>query len=155
MLSGFTGHKISFKFTTIKPQGRRTDEFTKRYWAFDSHVSFDITIDGKPYHIENLAAKAVLSSPLMKKPGKPGHGNGSFCRCGPHPGTAIYRPHDHQCNRTAAVATLLGEDAKVASKRAETGAYLTKAIPGARDRAFEVARLAKKIYTRMNQPVAP
>ena len=30
----------------------------------------------------------------------------------------------------AAVATLLGEDAKAASKRAETGAYLTKVYTG-------------------------
>ena len=67
VLSGFTGHKISLKFTTIKPQGRRTDEFTKRYWAFDSHVSYDITIDGKPYHIENLAAKAVPEFALNEK----------------------------------------------------------------------------------------
>ena len=52
----------------------------------------------------------------------------------------------------AVVATLLGKDEKAASKAAESGAYLTKAIPGAKDRAFDVARLAKKIYTRLNQP---
>jgi methylthioribose-1-phosphate isomerase len=155
VLSGFTGHKISLKFTTIKPQGRRTDEFTKRYWAFDSHVSYDITIDGKPYHIENLAAKAVPEFALNEK-----------ARENPDMGTALFAgavlTQELQyightiINVTvpAAVATLLGEDAKAASKRAETGAYLTKAIPGARDRAFEVARLAKKIYTRLNQPVA-
>jgi hypothetical protein len=52
----------------------------------------------------------------------------------------------------AAVATLLGKDEKAAAKGAENGAYLTKAIPGARDRAFDVARIAKKIYTQLNQP---
>ena len=59
--------KIDLKFTVIKPQGRRTDAFTKKYWAFDSFVSYDISIDGKSYHIENLAAKAVPEFALNKK----------------------------------------------------------------------------------------
>ena len=65
----FTGHKIELKFTVIKPQGRRTDAFTKKYWAFDSFVSYDISIDGKSYHIENLAAVGFLPNSLsIEKP---------------------------------------------------------------------------------------
>ena len=154
ILSGFTGHKIEMKFTVIKPQGRRTDAFTKKYWAFDSYVSYDISIDGKPYHIENLAAKAVPEFALNEK-----------ARENPDMGTALFAgavlTQELQyightiINVTvpAAVATLLGKDEKSAAKGAESGAYLTKAIPGAKDRAFDVARLAKKIYTRLNQPV--
>ena len=152
ILSGFTGHKIEMKFTVIKPQGRRTDAFTKKYWAFDSFVSYDISIDGKTYHIENLAAKAVPEFALNKK-----------ARDNPDMGTALFAgavlTQELQyightiINVTvpAAVATLLGKDEKTAAKEAESGAYLTKAIPGAKDRAFDVARLAKKIYTRLNQ----
>jgi methylthioribose-1-phosphate isomerase len=154
ILSGFTGHKIEMKFTVIKPQGRRTDAFTKKYWAFDSFVSYDISIDGKPYHIENLAAKAVPEFALNEK-----------ARENPDMGTALFAgavlTQELQyightiINVTvpAAVATLLGKDEKSAAKGAESGAYLTKAIPGAKDRAFDVARLAKKIYTRLNQPI--
>jgi len=153
ILSGFTGHKIDLKFTVIKPQGRRTDAFTKKYWAFDSYVSYDISIDGKPYHIENLAAKAVPEFALNPK-----------ARENPDMGTALFAgavlTQELQyightiINVTvpAAVATLLGKDEKSAAKSAESGAYLTKAIPGAKNRAFDVARLAKKIYTRLNLP---
>ena len=153
VLSGFTGHTIKLKFTVIKPQGRRTDAFTKKYWAFDSFVSYDISIDGKPYHIENLAAKAVPEFALNEK-----------ARENPDRGTALFAgavlTQELQyightiINVTvpAAVAALLGKDEKSAAKSAESGAYLTKAIPGAKDRAFDVARLAKKIYTLLNQP---
>jgi methylthioribose-1-phosphate isomerase len=153
ILSGFTGHKIEMKFSVIKPQGRRTDAFTKKYWAFDSYVSYDISIDGKPYHIENLAAKAVPEFALNQK-----------ARENPDMGTAIFAGSvltqelqyiGHTIiNVTvpAAVAAILGNDEKTAAKSAETGAYLTKAIPGAKDRAYDVARLAKMIYTSLNQP---
>jgi hypothetical protein len=153
VLSGFTGRKIALKFTEIRPGGRRTDSFTKKYWAFDSYVSYDISIDGKPYHIENLSAKAV---PAFAIEGK-GRDN-------PDMGTALFAgavlTQELQyightiINVTvpAAVATLLGKDVKAAAKGAENGAYLTKAIPGARDRAYDVARIAQKIYTRLIQP---
>jgi len=155
VLSGFTGHKITLKFTELMPGGRRTDDFTKKYWAFDSKVSYDISIDGKAYHIDNLAAKAVPEFALNAK-----------ARENPDMGTALFAgavlTQELQyightiINVTvpAAVATLLGEEAKSASKRAESGAYLTKAIPGARERAFDVARIAKSIYTGLNKPLA-
>jgi methylthioribose-1-phosphate isomerase len=151
VLSGFTGRKIALKFTEIRPQGRRTDTFTKKYWAFDSYVAYDITIDGKLYHIDNLSAKAV---PAFAIEGK-GRDN-------PDMGTALFAgavlTQELQyightiINVTvpAAVATLLGMDEKAAAKGAETGAYLTRAIPGGRERAFDVARLARKIYMRLN-----
>jgi methylthioribose-1-phosphate isomerase len=152
VLSGFTGRKIALKFTEIRPQGRRTDSFTKKYWAFDSYVAYDITIDGKPYHIDNLSAKAVPEFVIEGK----GRDN-------PDMGTALFAgavlTQELQyightiINVTvpAAVATLLGMDEKAAAKDAETGAYLTKAIPGGRERAFDVARLAQKIYTRLSR----
>ncbi|HNX10430.1 MAG TPA: hypothetical protein PKL29_09955, partial [Methanothrix sp.] len=52
----------------------------------------------------------------------------------------------------AAVGALLGEEEKAAAKKAEAGAYLTRAIPGARKNALEVARIARNIYSNLNQP---
>lgn len=49
----------------------------------------------------------------------------------------------------AAVAAILGMDENEAAKKAENGAYLTRAIPGARNNAKEVAKLAKLIYSRL------
>ena len=57
ILSGFTGRAIELKFTELRSHGRRTDKFTERYWGFDSYVSYDVNIDGKPYHVENLSGK--------------------------------------------------------------------------------------------------
>ena len=43
-------------------------------------------------------------------------------------------------------------DAKTAAKEAENGAYLTRSIPGANDKAAEVAKLAQSIYAEMKKP---
>jgi methylthioribose-1-phosphate isomerase len=152
ILSGFTGRKIGLKFTSIRPQGRRTDRFTKRYWAFDAFISYDITIDGKPYHIENLSAKVV---PEFAVEGK-GRDN-------PDMGTAIfagavlaqelmYIGHTIiNVTVPAAVAALKGAKEDDAAGDAEKGAYLTRAIPGGRDRAREVIAVAKGIYSRLTE----
>ena len=152
ILSGFTGRKIGLKFTSIRPQGRRTDRFTKRYWAFDAFISYDITIDGKPYHIENLSAKVV---PEFAVEGK-GRDN-------PDMGTAIfagavlaqelmYIGHTIiNVTVPAAVAALKGVKEDDAAGDAEKGAYLTRAIPGGKDRAREVILVAKGIYSRLTE----
>ncbi|NYT17297.1 MAG: hypothetical protein GKC06_04755, partial [Methanomicrobiales archaeon] len=52
----------------------------------------------------------------------------------------------------AAVAALLGVDPKKAAKDAEDGAYLTRAIPGAGEKAHEVAQLANSVYEKITTP---
>ncbi len=154
VLSGFTGKSIEFKFTEIAPQARRTDPFTAKYWGFDAKASYDVTIDGKKYHIENLTAKVVPEYVL--------EGKG---RDDPNMGTAIFAGAvllqelqyiGHTIiNLTvpAAMAALLGMDAAEAGKRAARGAYLTNAIPGGRETATHVAGLAQRIYMRLNEPM--
>jgi hypothetical protein len=153
VLSGFTGHKIQLKFTDLKAQARRTDKFTDKFWGFDSLISYDIEIDGKKYHIEDLSAKTVPDYALKGK----GRDN-------PDMGTAIFAgavlAQELQyightiINVTipAAVGALLGSDEKEAAKKAENGAYLTRAIPGGRKNALDVAKIAKMIYANLNAP---
>ncbi|AEB67704.1 MULTISPECIES: hypothetical protein [Methanothrix] len=153
VLSGFTGKKISLQFTALRPQARRTDKFTDKFWGFDSYISYDVQIDGKKYHIEDLSAKTVPEFAL--------EGKG---RDDPDMGTAIFAgavlAQELQyightiINITvpAAIAAVLGEDEKAASKMAESGAYLTRAIPGARKNALEVARIARRIYSSLTAP---
>jgi hypothetical protein len=150
VLSGFTGRKIALKFTEIRPQGRRTDSFTKKYWAFDSYVAYDITINGKKYHIDNLSAKAVPEFVIEGK-GRDNPDMGTALFAGAVLAQELQYIGHTIINVTipAAVATLLGMEETAAAKGAEAGAYLTKAIPGGRERAFDVARLAQKIYTRL------
>jgi methylthioribose-1-phosphate isomerase len=152
-LSGFTGKKIEFRFTEIGPHARRTDPFTAKYWGFDAKVSFDIAIDGKDYHIENLTARVV--------PGYALEGKG---RDDPNMGTAIFvgavLAQEMQyightiINITvpAAVAAALGIDPAEAAKKAAKGAYLTNAIPGGRETAQQVAELAGAISVSLGAP---
>ncbi|MDD4163037.1 MAG: hypothetical protein PHW87_11230 [Methanothrix sp.] len=153
VLSAFTGKKISLKFTALRAQARRKDKFTDKFWGFDSYISYDVEIDGKKHHIEDLSAKTVPDFVLQGKG-----------RDDPNMGTAIFAgavlAQELQyightiINITvpAAVGALLGEEEKVAAKKAEAGAYLTRAIPGARKNALEVARIARNIYGNLNQP---
>ncbi len=147
ILSAFTGKKIELKFTELRPQARRKDPFTKKYWGFDSYISYDVTIDGKKYHVENLSAKAVPEYVLEGKGADdPNYGLALFA------GAVIAQELQYightiiNITVPAAVAAILGMDPKEAAKRAEKGAYLTRAIPGAKYNAEEVARLAKMIY---------
>ena len=154
ILSGFTGHKIQFRFTEIAPQGRRTDKFTKKYWGFDAKVSYDISVDGKDYHIDNLAAKAVPAFAV--------EGTG---RDNPDMGTALfagavltqellYIGHTIiNVTVPAAIAALRGAEPETAAKEAERGAHLTRAIPGAANRAGEVIAVAKQIHERLLEPI--
>jgi len=153
VLSAFTGKKISLKFTALRAQARRKDKFTDKFWGFDSYISYDVEIDGNKLHIEDLSAKTVPDFVL--------HGKG---RDDPNMATAIFAgavlAQELQyightiINITvpAAVGALLGEEEKAAAKKAEAGAYLTRAIPGARKNALEVARIARNIYSNLNQP---
>jgi methylthioribose-1-phosphate isomerase len=153
VLSAFTGKKISLKFTALRAQARRKDKFTDKFWGFDSYISYDVEIDGNKLHIEDLSAKTVPDFVL--------HGKG---RDDPNMATAIFAgavlAQELQyightiINITvpAAVGALLGEEEKAAAKKAEAGAYLTRAIPGARKNALEVVRIARNIYSNLNQP---
>ena len=149
ILSAFTGKKIELKFTELKPQARRTDGFTKKFWGFDSYISYDVTIDGKTYHIENLSAKAVVEFAIEgKNRDDPDYSIALFAG-------AVLAQELQYIGHTiinitipAAVAAILGMNENEAAKKAENGAYLTRAIPGGKNNAKEVARLAKMIYNR-------
>ena len=153
ILSAFTGKKIEFKFTEIAPHARRTDKFTAKYWGFDAKCSYDITIDGKKLHIENLTAKVVPDYALK-----------GVGRDNPDMATAIFAGavliQEMQyightiLNITvpAAVGAQLGMDPGEAAKQAAKGAYLTNAIPGGKETAERVAKIAKMVYSRFNEP---
>jgi methylthioribose-1-phosphate isomerase len=153
ILSGFTGKKIQLAFTSIKPHGRRTDKFTARYWGFDANASYDISIDGKKYHVENLSGKEVPAFALEgKNRDNPDWGTALFA------GAVLIQELQYightiiNVTVPAAVATLLGADPKKAAADAEEGAYLTRAIPGAGETAGRVATLAHQVYEKVNQP---
>ncbi|MBP2132663.1 methylthioribose-1-phosphate isomerase [Methanomicrobium sp. W14] len=156
ILSGFTGHEVELKFTALKSHGRRKDKFTEHYWSFDSYISYDIKLDGKEYHVENLSAKEVPDFALNgKNRDNPDWPTVLFCG-------AVLSQELQYIGHTiinvvvpAAVAALMGMEAKEAAKGSENGAYLTRAIPGAKDKAFEAARISQKIYEKLNEQFPP
>ena len=152
ILSAFLGKKIEIKFTELRPQARRHDEFTAKYWGFDSYISYDVTIDGKKYHIENLSAKVVPEYAIEGK-GREDPDMGTAIFVGAVAAQELQYIGHTIINITvpAAVAAILGMDPKDAGKKAENGAYLTRAIPGAKYNAREVAAMAKRIYEMMSQ----
>ncbi|HKM41993.1 MAG TPA: hypothetical protein VJY43_05440, partial [Methanocorpusculum sp.] len=153
ILSGFTGHKIELKFTELRSHGRRTDKFTERYWGFDSYVSYDIKIDDKPYHVENLSGKEVPAFALEGK-NKDNPDWGIALQCGAILAQELQYVGHTIINITvpAAVGALFDMDAKAAAKEAEDGANLSRSIPGAKEKAIEVALLSQKIYAKLEEP---
>lgn len=154
ILSAFTGQSIEFTFTEIGPHARRTDGFTAKYWGFDAKASYDISIDGEKYHIENLTARVIPEYALEGK-GQDDPNMKTAIMAG-----AILLQELQYIGHTiinltvpAAMATLLGMDPEEAGKRSASGAYLTNAVPGGRRSAVEVARLAKIVHERLNEPM--
>jgi methylthioribose-1-phosphate isomerase len=137
---------VTIKFTELRPQARRCDKFTAKYWGFDSYISYDLVIDGKEYHIENLSSEATIDFVLKgKNADDPMYVWVLFC------GNVVAQELQYigfsimNITVPAAIAAALGQDPKEAAKSAEKGAYLSCAIPGARDNAFKVAKLAKEL----------
>ncbi len=163
IMSKFFGKKIEIRFTELRGGGRRPDKFTQKYWGFDSYISCDVTIDGMKIHIENLAAKAIPEYVLHGK--VPEGVPEDVYRLALLVASVVVQELQYightiiNITVPAAVgAIVLNLDPDEAAKQAEKGAWLTRAIPGGRERAREVAKLAKWIYQALQaveHPVLP
>lgn len=153
ILSGFTGKDVQVRFTSITPQGRRTDNFTKKFWAFDANICFEAKVNGKEYKIDNLAAK-VIPEYVVDGKGRDDPDMGTVIFAGSVLAQELQYVGHTILNITipAAVGALLGGDPKEVSKESQKGAYLTSAIPGGKEKAMEVVASAKMIYERINEP---
>lgn len=137
---------LEIKFTDIHAQARRHDPFTAKYWGFDSYISYDVTMDGKKYHIENLSAKATPEYVIEgKNRDDPMYNWALFV------GNVVSQELQYigfsimNITIPAAIAVAMGQDIKKAAKEAEKGAYLTAAIPGGKVNARLVGNMAKQI----------
>jgi len=144
---GVTKGEVKIKFTELRPQARRCDDFTKKYWGFDSFISYDLELEGKTYNIKNLSAEATVDFVLKgKNADDPMYVWALFC------GNVVSQELQYigfsimNITIPAAMAAIMGEDPKAAAKAAEKGGYLTCAIPGAKKTATAVASMAKELY---------
>ncbi len=59
LFSTMTGQDIKMRFTSVRPQARRTDPFTRKYLGFDACFDAEVTVDGKVHSISNVYAEAI------------------------------------------------------------------------------------------------
>ena len=143
MFTGMLGKDVKVHVTKLGPAARRKGKIVEKYWAFDALADVEVTVDGQTARLEgfvhDLLPKIVkgertdvawavpLAAAVMSE---------------------LYLASNTIINVTvpAAVAAAMGTmDPKEAAAVAERAGFITVGIPGARERAEQVARLAAKI----------
>ena len=148
LLSVVMGKKIEVKFLKIAAAARRSHPFVKEFWGFDSNMDMEIKVDGKSYKLEGLSNKvapAIATGKLSEDWGLPVSVASAVAQELQYSGHTIIN-----ITVPAAVGAAMGKYTwKDAGKMAEKGAYITGAIPGAKDIARKVAKLAVENFKAM------
>jgi hypothetical protein len=142
------GQEIGIKFTKISSGARRSDDLAKRHLSFDVDADVEITFGGQKIFFEGLAHK-VIPKAVQEQDGAilP------FITFAAVPLNEILMGSNIILNITvpAAVAAAMGKHSpEEAARLAETGGFISTAIPGARERAEKVALLAARIVGQLN-----
>lgn len=148
MLGAMTGHDIRIEIKKMVGGARRSHPFTNSYYGFDTDADVELTVDGKTFELLGLGQKVIPDAifndrtelleiiPLAAIP---------VCelQLSGHSIINITVP--------AAVAAAMGvADPKEVAKLAEKGGKsCSAAIPGAREKALDVAKLAIRIMKSM------
>ncbi|WP_440954288.1 hypothetical protein ACSAZK_11580 [Methanosarcina sp. Mfa9] len=148
MLGAMTGHELKIEIKKLVGGARRDHPFTNSYYGFDTDADVDVTVDGKKFELKGLGQTVIPDAifndkqdileviPLAAIPV-------SELQLSGHSIINITVP-------AAVAAAMKVLEPKEASKLAEKGGKAgTAAIPGAREKAFDVAKLAVRIMDSM------
>jgi hypothetical protein len=143
MFSAALSKDVKVQVTKLCGAARRSGKIVERYWAFDAMADVEVTVDGQTAKLpgfvhdllpkivrgesEDVAWAAPLAAAVMSE---------------------LYLASNTIINVTvpAAVAAAMGKmPPDEAARVAERGCFLTVGIPGARERAENVAKLAARI----------
>lgn len=139
--SRVSGKKVAIKI--LKLGSRGTKGKLSKWWCLDADADVEVTIDGETTVLEGLTSE-VLRKVALEDDAK----LKELVSLGFRPIRELLTAGNNLLNVTvpAAVAAILGKaEPADAARIAESAAFVTAGIPGARQKAEEVARLALRI----------
>ncbi len=143
LFSGMLGKSVKVHVTKVAPAARRKGKVVDKYWAFDAKVDVEVTVDGQTAKLEGLVHDLLPKIVRGERT--------DVAWAVPLAAAVVselYLAGNTIINVTvpAAVAAAMGKHAPAdAAVTAESAAFVTVGIPGARDRAEQVAKLAVRI----------
>ncbi|MCQ1536255.1 hypothetical protein FTO70_11300 [Methanosarcina sp. KYL-1] len=148
MLGAMTGHELKIEIKKLVGGARRDHPFTNSYYGFDTDADVDVTVDGNKFELRGLGQTVIPDAIFNDKQDLL-----EIIPLAAIPVCELQLSGHSVINITvpAAVAAAMKIlDPKEAAKLAEKGGKAgTAAIPGAREKAFDVAKLAVRIIESM------
>ncbi|MDD4250494.1 MAG: hypothetical protein PHT13_15530, partial [Methanosarcina sp.] len=148
MLGAMTGHELKIEITKLVGGARRNHPFTNAYYGFDTDADVKLTVDGKTFELKGLGQNVIPDAIFNDKKDLL-----EIIPLAAIPVSELQLSGHSIINITvpAAVAAAMKvlepkEAAKLAEKGGKGG---SAAIPGAREKALEVAKLAVRIMDSM------
>ncbi|MDD4498554.1 MAG: hypothetical protein PHV51_10495, partial [Methanosarcinaceae archaeon] len=148
MLGAMTGHEVKIEIKKLVGGARRDHPFTNSYYGFDTDADVDLTVDGTTFELRGLGQNVIPDAVFNDKKDLL-----EIIPLAAIPICELQLSGHSIINITvpAAVAAAMKvlepkEAAKLAEKGAKAG---TAAIPGGREKALAVAKLALRIMSSM------